>query len=227
MAQRCKPIFVADEMWPGSTAQRGQVVQTSPESMVHLSWPVSARARHRSSASQAQDQLGWCAAAKLPLHSSSSPQASQLLLPAVCLACHPQSDLPKWSRSGNTSAWRGRLAPPESTKYMQGRPHCWATSWRRRCFCSTERVPGQVLSWETQSRCRADQTAGYPLETQCLHSPDQHTSCCMPPPTLLPASRTPPAYCDAQVMTPRPAAGVPPGPLSIAGAQPHQLPGPP
>src|SRR5215210_6917616 len=27
---------------------------------------------------------------------------------------------PKWSRSGKTSAWSGRKAPPESTRYRQG-----------------------------------------------------------------------------------------------------------
>jgi hypothetical protein len=42
---------------------------------------------------------------------------------------------PKWSLSGNTSAWRGRLAPPESTRYRQGSLQASAISCSRRCFC--------------------------------------------------------------------------------------------
>src|SRR5206468_3000488 len=36
---------------------------------------------------------------------------------------------PKWSRSGNTSACSGRNAPPESTRYTQGRRFCSAMSF--------------------------------------------------------------------------------------------------
>lgn len=41
---------------------------------------------------------------------------------------------PKWSRSGKTSSCIGRKAPPESTRYRQGRRFSSATSWARRCF---------------------------------------------------------------------------------------------
>ena len=68
---------------------------------------------------------------------------------------------PKWSRSGKTSAWRGRNAPPESTRYRHGRWFCAATSCARRCFFTVSgkyEPPLTVASFATITHSRPSTT---------------------------------------------------------------------
>ncbi len=68
---------------------------------------------------------------------------------------------PKWSRSGNTSAWSGRNAPPESTRYRHGSRFCAATSCARRCFFTVSGKydpPFTVASFATIAHSRPSTT---------------------------------------------------------------------
>src|SRR5215203_1316647 len=68
---------------------------------------------------------------------------------------------PKWSRSGKTSACRGRNAPPESTRYRHGRLFCAATSCARRCFFTVSgkyEPPLTVASFATLTHWRPSTT---------------------------------------------------------------------
>src|SRR5690606_11081582 len=64
---------------------------------------------------------------------------------------------PKWSRSGNTSACRGRNAPPEWTRYTHGSRFSSAISCARRCFFTVTGwyvAPVTVASLHTTKTCR-------------------------------------------------------------------------
>src|SRR5690606_13501144 len=78
-------------------------------------------------------------------------------MPAALMRAWLAKMRPKWCASGNTSSWRSRFAPPESTRYRQGSRFSSAICWARRCFFTVMgkyAPPLTVASLLTTITCR-------------------------------------------------------------------------